>query len=348
MKGRRAQMRWVLVAVAAVLTMIAAGCHYPIVQHGGGDNEGNDTTAVDSTTMVQARTDTLPDSLRYIVERHYTTGINLEVTADSVRLVFLPLKDRTATLRRGDRVVVAEIQTDTTASVQPDSAVWVKLAHSQEVQGWVLEKDFKADFVPVDSISQAIHTFSSKSVAYTLIILTAFFVAWLVRLYRRQPFKMVLVNDIDSGYPLFLCLMVSTCATLYESMQRFAPDTWEIFYYNPTFSPLQVPLVLGAFIVCFWIIVVAFLASCSEAFDQLSAFSALFYILGLSLACFACYFVFILTVRIYVGYALLAAFAAFFVWRTARSFRRYPYVCGNCGHRLRSKGTCPHCGAENE
>ncbi len=333
MIGRHAQIRWVLVAVAAVLTMIAAGCHYPIVQHD--DREGSDTTAVDSIATVQA----LPDSLRYIVERHYTTGINLEVTADSVRLVFLPLKSRTATLKRGDRVVVAEIQTDTTATVQQDS---------QEVQGWVLEKDFKKDFVPVDSISQAIHTFSSKSVAYTLIILTAFLVAWLMRLYRRQPFKMVLVNDIDSGYPLFLCLMVSVCATLYESMQRFAPDTWEIFYYNPTFSPLQVPLVLGAFIVCFWIIVVAFLASCSEAFDQLSAFGALFYILGLSLVCFACYFVFILTVRIYVGYALLAAFATFFVWRTVRSFRRYPYVCGNCGHRLRSKGTCPHCGAVNE
>ncbi len=341
MTGRRhARIRTVLLAVAALLTAMAAGCHYPIVNDGG---EEDSEEYGDSIAAVQA----LPDSLRYIAEHHYTTGINLEVTADSVRLVFLPLKDRTATLRRGDRVVVAEIQTDTTATAQ-DSAVWVKLAHTQEVQGWVPEGEFKSDFVPVDSISQAIHTFSSKSVAYTLIILTAFLVAWLVRLYRRQPFKMVLVNDIDSGYPLFLCLMVSVCATLYESMQRFAPDTWEIFYYNPTFSPLQVPPVMGAFIVCFWIVVVAFLASCSEAFDQLAAFSALFYVIGLSLACFACYFLFILTVRIYVGYALLAAFAAFFVWRTARSFGRYPYVCGNCGHRLRSKGICPHCGAVNE
>lgn len=333
-------IRSVLAALAVIFILLAAGCHYPIVQTGG---EEDREESGDSIAAVQ----TLPDSLRYIVERHYTTGINLEVTADSVKIVFLPLKDRTATLRRGDRVVVAEIRTDTTATAQ-DSAVWVKLAHTQEVQGWVLEKDFKSDFVPVDSISQAIHTFSSKSVAYTLIILTAFLAAWLVRLYRRQPFKAVLVNDINSSYPLFLCLMVSACATLYESMQRFAPDTWEIFYYNPTFSPLQVPPVMGAFIVCFWVIVVAFLASCSEAFDQLTAFGALFYVLGLSLACFACYFFFILTVRIYVGYVLLTAFAVFFVWRTARSIRQYPYVCGNCGHRLHRKGVCPHCGAVNE
>lgn len=340
MTRRHNNIRSVLVAVAALLTVMAAGCHYPIVQDSG---EKDSRESGDSVAAAQAQ----PDSLRYMAEYHYTTGINLEVTADSVRLVFLPLKDRTATLRRGDRVVVAEIQTDTTATAQ-DSAVWVKLAHTQEVQGWVPEGDFKSDFVPVDSISQAIHTFSSKSVTYTLIILTAFLVAWLVRLYRRQPFKMVLVNDIDSGYPLFLCLMVSVCATLYESMQRFAPDTWEIFYYSPTFSPLQVPPVMGAFIVCFWIVVVTFLASCSEAFDQLTTFSAMFYVLGLSLACFVCYFLFIFTVRIYVGYALLAAFAVFFVWRTARSFRRYPYVCGNCGHRLHRKGTCPHCGAVNE
>ena len=112
MTGRRhARIRTVLLAVAALLAAMAAGCHYPIVNDGG---EEDSEEYGDSIAAVQA----LPDSLRYIAEHHYTTGINLEVTADSVRLVFLPLKDRTATLRRGDRVVVAEIQTDTTATAQ--------------------------------------------------------------------------------------------------------------------------------------------------------------------------------------------------------------------------------------
>lgn len=332
-----------LLLAAFILAALAAACHYPLHEASG------TATAADST---QAATDqwTL-DSLADLREYHYTLNTNLEVDADSVNLLCLPLKDCVNTVYRGQRVVIAEIRTDTTRT---DSAaavadtVWVKLAHSQEVQGWVLEKDFKADFVPVDSISQAIHTFSSKRVYYIIVILTAFLAIWFVRLYKRQPFKMVLINDIESNYPLFLCLMVSACATLYESMQKFAPDTWEIYYYNPTLSPLKVPLIVGAFIVCFWIIIVAFLASCSEAFDQLPPFGALFYIVGLSLACFVCYFFFILTVRIYVGYAFLDAFAAFFLWRAARSFRRYPYTCGNCGHALRRKGRCPYCGAENK
>ena len=39
-------------------------------------------------------------------------------------------------------------------------SVWVKLAHSQEVQGWIREKDMMRAFVSTDSISQAIYLFS--------------------------------------------------------------------------------------------------------------------------------------------------------------------------------------------
>lgn len=50
-------------------------------------------------------------------------------------------------------------------------SVWVKLAHSQEVQGWLREKDMIRAFVPTDSISQAIYLFSDTHASYFIVIL---------------------------------------------------------------------------------------------------------------------------------------------------------------------------------
>ena len=71
------------------------------------------------------------DSLAYLYERHYTWNTNLEVQEDSVTIACLPVKDCYNTLYKGDRVVVAEFAIHPTDSVD---SVWVKLAHSQEVQ----------------------------------------------------------------------------------------------------------------------------------------------------------------------------------------------------------------------
>ena len=92
------------------------------------------------------------DSLAYLFERHYTWNTNLEVLADSVNLACLPVKDCYNMLYRGDRVVVAEFAIHPADSVD---SVWVKLAHSQEVQGWLRESEMMHAFVPTDSISQA-------------------------------------------------------------------------------------------------------------------------------------------------------------------------------------------------
>ena len=97
------------------------------------------------------------DSLAYLFERHYTWNTNLEVLADSVNLACLPVKDCYNMLYRGDRVVVAEFAIHPADSVD---SVWVKLAHSQEMQGWLRESEMMHAFVPTDSISQAIYLFS--------------------------------------------------------------------------------------------------------------------------------------------------------------------------------------------
>ena len=135
------------------------------------------------------------DSLAYLYERHYTWNTNLEVQDDSVTIACLPVKDCYNTLYKGDRVVVAEFAIHPADSVD---SVWVKLAHSQEVQGWLREKDMMRAFVPTDSISQAIYLFSDTHASYFIVIFALFVAVWLFRAFRRRQLQMVCFNDIDS------------------------------------------------------------------------------------------------------------------------------------------------------
>lgn len=320
--------RWSLTGCLLLSLLLLYACHYAKPQ----------SDMADLTPAAR-------DSLNYLQERHYTLGRNFEVYADSVDLVCLPLKDCYSRLYRGQRVVVAEFAVHPADSID---SIWVKLAHTQEVQGWLREAELKQKLVPTDSISQSIHFFSRTHASYFVIVCALFTAFGLLRIIRRKQLKIVYFDDIDSFYPLLLCLLLSTSATLYESLQVFAPDTWEHFYYNPTLSPLQVPLLLGAFLLTLWLILIVMLAVLDELFRQLSPSLALFYLLGLASVCIFCYFFFIWTTRIYLGYPLLALLAWQFVHRLRHTLRSPLYRCGHCGHRLLAKGICPHCGALNQ
>lgn len=284
------------------------------------------------------------DSLNILYERHYTWNTNLELVADSVELECLPIKDTYITLHKGDRVVVAEFAVHSADSVD---SVWVKLAHTQEEQGWIREVELKRSFVPTDSISQAIHLFSDTHASYFVIIFALFVGVYLFRAFLRKQLQLVYFNDIDSVYPLFLCLLMAFSAMVYESMQVFAPETWEHFYFNPTLSPFKVPFLLSVFLLSIWLFLVVALAVLDDLFRQLTPAAAVFYLLGLMSCCIFCYFFFILTTHIYIGYL----FFVLFVWVFVRKVRRnntYRYRCGYCGEKIREKGVCPHCGAINQ
>lgn len=128
------------------------------------------------------------DSLNYLYERHYTWNTNLELTADSISLECLPIKDTYINLYRGDRVVVAEFAVHPADSVD---SIWVKLAHTQDEQGWIREVELKRSFVPTDSISQAIHLFSDTHASYFVVIFALFVGVWLLRAFRRKQLQMV-------------------------------------------------------------------------------------------------------------------------------------------------------------
>ena len=309
-----------------IISIALASCG----QHAGkGESADWQGLATDSTTPCQ--------------QRHYAVNSNFELFDDSILLERLPIKDSYALLHKGDQVVVAEFDVFPADSID---SIWVKLAHSEEIQGWVREKELIESFVPTDSISEAIYIFSHTHVSYFIIIFALFVVMLIVRAFRRKQLKLVYFNDIDSIYPVLLCLIVSFSATLYESMQLFAPDMWQYFYFNPTLSPFKTPFILGIFLASFWVSLAVFIAVIDDSFKQLRPIAAIFYLLGVMSACIFCYFFFIFTTHYYIGYLFMAAFIALFIRRVIRSVG-YKYCCGKCGKRIKSKGICPHCGTEN-
>lgn len=320
--------QYLFIGLCLLLACCLTACHYP---HPRLDDEALSGTA--------------RDSLTYLYERHYTWDTNLEVQTDSVRLACLPVKERYNVLHRGDRVVVAEFAVHPADTVD---SIWVKLAHTQEMQGWVRESDLMRSFVPTDSISQFIYLFSHTHASYFVIIFALFVAVWLFRAFRRKQLQMVYFNDIDSVYPLLLCLLMAFSATIYETMQVFVPETWQHFYFNPTLSPFKVPFILSVFLVGLWMFVVVLLAVLDDLFRQLSAAAAVFYLLGLASCCIFCYFFFILTTSVYVGYPFLALFLWAFIRKFRASLAASRYRCGRCGQKLRQKGVCPQCGARNE
>ncbi|NDV64090.1 hypothetical protein [Bacteroides sp. 224] len=266
---------------------------------------------------------------------------NLELFIDSAPLRILPLKD-SVWLYQGDRVVVAEFD------VHPvDSSVWVKLAHSEDVQGWINQSDIVDSFVPADSISQFIHWFSNSYVPYFIAFVAIFLSIWIYRLSIRKQTKFVFFNDIGSLYPLFLCLLMATSATVYQSIQMYAPEMWQYYYFNPTLSPWEVPSILSAFLLCIWGILIVGIASTEVVFRSLPSGSALLYLLGLVTSCIFCYVFFIWTTRIYLGYIFLLGFACLFLIKLIGS-AQHQFKCGNCGKGIKKKGACPFCGVVNE
>lgn len=320
--------RWSeLLLLLISLSWIGFACHYP-----------------ETEISEEGLTDHARDSLEYLKKYHYTFGTNLEVYTDSVHLAGFPIEGEYYVLHENDRVVVADF-----ARHPNDGAdsIWVKLAHSQEVQGWVKASELKRDFVPTDSISQFIHLFSDTHFPYFLGVFFLFFGLWSFRLIRRMRLNIVFFNDIASPYPAILCFLMALSATLYESMQVFAPDLWEQYYFTPTLSPMKVPLLLSLFLGSIWLMLIFTIASIDDVVRKLPSLDAFFYLTGLLSCCIFCYMFFVLTTHLYIGYLFLLIFFIYLLKFLKQRDHSPKYRCGNCGQFIEEEGRCPHCGAYN-
>lgn len=295
------------------------------------------------TSLSSTREGNPNDSVVKVVrERPYALNSNFRVTADTLWLHQLPLLD-SIPVKEGDELVVAEI---TARKEMEGDSVWVKVARDQETIGWVPERQLLSHIVPVDPISRCIHLFSNSHALPFFLVLAVFFLCFVYRALRRKQIKLIWLNDIDSVFPITLSWLMAAAATLYNSMQHFVPETWERYYYDPSLNPFDLPFVLGLFVLSVFLILLLGVALLDDLFHQTTMEVAFFYLLGLASCCIFLY-IFFTYLWVYLAYL---AFIAYSVWcvRRLRKANSYPYACGACGAKMRSKGICPHCGALNE
>ena len=281
----------------------------------------------------------------FTATHHYNQNYNFVVKADSMVLYENPdtaIYD-SIIVYRGDQLVVAEIKTISNDTID---SVWVKLARDQMSQGWTRECDLLKGVAPDDPISQFIDLFSNNHLLLFLalvVIVTASY--GLRKLYRRDAY-IVHFHDISSVLPTMLAILVATSATVYATIQNFAPENWRHFYFHPTLNPFAVTPVIGLFVSLVWALIITGIAVVEDVMRRLPFGSAVLYLLGLAAICAVDYVVFSIFTLYYIGYVLLIAYIWFAVSRLRLVLARY--VCGNCGKRIPGLGKCPHCGAVNE
>ena len=333
--SRRTTMTYIIV----LITIVLSGCYH-------------DKSERKSLHYTNTATTDSPASRQGHEHRCYSRNFNFVVKEDSIPLISQQPEETlnglltdTTYVKRHDRLVVADIR------ILPNDrhdSVWVQVARDQSTIGWTHESLLLKNAVPDDPISQFISTFSDTHLLIFLVIISIIAISYSLRIMLKKKAYIVHVNDIGSIYPTLLCVTVAVAATFYSSIQKFMPEIWQQFYFHPSLNPFAVPLVLGVFLSSVWAILILSIATFDDVRNQLPLTQAILYLCGTAAICAANYIVFSITTLYYVGYVLLFAYVLFAAYRYIHTTTAYKYVCGNCGHRLKSKGVCPHCGADND
>lgn len=292
------------------------------------------------------------DSASAALSRPYGIGYNLLVHADSLLLVGerpmhwsegVAESSDSLWLQRHDAIVIAALTVIPEDSID---SVWVKVARDQVTMGWLHESSLLEATVPHDPISQFILFFSNGHVLWFLIVLALVVLALVIRRLLRQPFRMVLVDDIPSVYPTLLTCTLAVSAILYAFIQHDAAQMWAQFFYHPTLNPFSQPTLLCAFLLSVWLLMLLSIAVIDDVLRSLSSLDAALYLFSLLGICMVLYLVLSLPpvqLALLLGIAYIAL-AVYRYWFFARPL----YLCGRCHGKLRRKGVCPYCGAVNE
>lgn len=324
---------YIMTVLIAVITLVSCNSNHRLTDEAVSTNEHS-----------------FDDSLNFAITHHYSNNYNFIVKKDSIILLLQQPEEwlnnmytDSVTIYKHEHLVVADIRiipTDTADSV------WVQVANDRSVFGWIHEKDLLSSVVPKDPISQFISTFSDTHLLIFLIIISTIAITYLMRTLLRRKAKIVHINDIPSFYPTLLALIVATSATLYASIQTFAPDTWRHFYYHPTLNPLNVPFILSVFLFSVWLMLITGIAVIDVLRHTLPMGEAILYACGLVSVCAINYIVFSITTLYYIGYPLYCAYV-YFAIKTYFKNVRCTYACGYCGQPMKEKGRCPNCNRTN-
>ena len=259
---------------------------------------------------------------KYAEGRHYSVNYNFVVKADSIDLLRQQPEELASDLMtdsfmvaKGSHLVVADFRVMPNDTID---SVWVQVATQNSEFGWTREAELLPAVVPDDPISQFISTFSDQHVLYSLIVVILIAFLYLLFKVNRHNAHIVHFNDIDSFYPMLLAIIVAVAATFYASLQMFAPELWEQFYYHPTLNPFSVPGLLSAFLVSFWAMIIVGVAVLDDIRSKLPFGEMLLYLGGLLGICAINYIVFSITTLWYVGYVLLVIYIVFAI----RMYRR--------------------------
>ena len=272
------------------------------------------------------------DSISFYTTHHYTQNYNFVVTGDSlvvveqqpeemavpdvisveIELAGAEQRKDSITLRKNDRLVVADIKTVPSDTID---SVWVKVARDQLTFGWVHESELLSKVSPDDPISQFIDFFSDAHMLIFMAFCVVIVAAYGVRRLMRKGARIVHFNDIPSFYPTVLCLLVASAAVLYSSIQLFGPETWRHFYYHPSLNPFALPFWLGLFVSSVWAIIIVAIATIDDVTRHLPLVDSILYLGGLAAICAVCYVVFSISTLYYVGYPLLIAYYVFAISR---------------------------------
>ncbi len=336
-------MNRILVILSMVFAVVVSSC-----KEGKTDEAVPEIQVADSCTSELTETgDSLllltqaqADSLEFRLLHHYTNNFNFVVTADT--LVLVPKGDEvsdTCSLLKGDIIAVASI-------VEADT-VWVKVARDQWTMGWISEDELLKGTVPDDMISQFIDALTGSRAVWMSLLVLLGVVGFLLRRRLNHRLQIFQPGEMDSFYPILFVMLVGVMAALYASIQNFAPEYWQEYYYHPTLNPLLLPPIMAILLVVAWLVVVAYIAVIAEVYNHFYFLPGMNYLLETTGLAMVVYLVISWTTRFYVGYLLLLALIVGLLIIYFR-YVRCQYECGSCGAKVKEKGVCPYCGAVNE
>lgn len=294
------------------------------------------------------------DSIAFSSIHHYNTGTNFVLKADSLVLYSYPkgwdgkaeIAPDSFVLEGGNDFVVTEIyHYDSDEGTGADS-VWLCLVSDEAHPGWTGETTMLEKSSPVSPISQFIYTFSDTRV-YVFITLAVLMTAAVCYCKcKRALLWFVHFRDITSFYPCAFTVTMSTASMIYSTLQKFAPEVWTAYYFNPSLNPFNQPAAICIFLISLWLSVLFLLSVVFDIMDKEPFFQSLSYVLSLICAGCVMYVILALTVPYYAGYLIYVFYVVFSIGRFSKTKVRE--TANAAKERPNSRNAKPHASVDQK